>query len=206
MIRTRPLATLAAASAAFAMSGCISLLPKAEPAQLYRFGGDPQAVAPSSGSKRAVALAAVQFDQAASGDRILTTNGQEAAYISGARWVAPAETLFEQAVQRAFATASATRLIERGQATASTMTLDLRVERFEARYDRGEKAAPTAVVAVRARLIRFPDRAIVAERLFQASEAAADDRVGAIVPAIDSATGSVLRDLATWTDQIAAGR
>jgi cholesterol transport system auxiliary component len=194
-----------ALAVAGALAGCVSLFPKAPPAQLYRFEPEiTESSAPPSENRIPVSLSAVAFTQAGSGDRILTMTGDEAAYIEGARWVAPAESLFEEAMTRAFAgSAVATRLVERRQSASAKMVLNVTVERFEARYEAGPKAAPTVVVALRAQLIRFPDRAVVGAKSFRAEQSAADNRVSAIVAAYDQDVTSVLKDLTAWTDQTA---
>jgi cholesterol transport system auxiliary component len=145
------------------------------------------------------------FTEAASGDRMLTMDGNQAAYIEGARWVAPAQGLFEEAVFRAFArNATVARLVERRQSASANYVLNLDVETFEARYVAGPKAAPTVVVALRAQLIHFPERAVIAEKTFHAEQAASDNRVSAIVPAYDAAVTSVLKDLTAWADASAS--
>lgn len=55
MTLTRNLLRLAAAGAALALAGCITLLPDTKPAQLYRFTPDPgplAASAPTEGRDR----------------------------------------------------------------------------------------------------------------------------------------------------------
>ena len=201
-----PLTALILTGAAVMLSACVSLFPKAEPAQLYRFGPQIEAAAetPAGANRVSVAMGPVDFAQASSGDRLLTMTGTEAAYIAGARWVSPAQDLFESAVQNAFAGSPTVRLVDARHATGAMLALDLKVENFEARYDAGPKAAPTAVLTMHARIIHYPDRAVVGDRVFRATQTAGDNRVGAIVPAYDSAVDSVLKELTTWTEQVAA--
>ncbi|HEY3812713.1 MAG TPA: ABC-type transport auxiliary lipoprotein family protein [Caulobacteraceae bacterium] len=199
----RAAATLLGAAFAASLAGCVSLFPKEPPAQLYRF--TPQ-MEPSSASIDAqripISLSPVEFTAAASGDRILTMTGDEAAYIGGARWVSTAQTQFDEAVNKAFDdTATATRIVERRQAGASKLTMNLSVETFETRYDNGPTGAPKVVVSVRAQLIRFPDRSVVGENVFRSEQPVSDNRVGAIVQGYNAAVTSVLKDLAAWTDQ-----
>jgi cholesterol transport system auxiliary component len=182
------------------LAGCVSLLPVAKPIQLYELnpdlGGD---AAPAGGSRISVRLAPVQFEPAASGDRILTLKGAEAAYIANARWVSPAQTLFETDVERAFAqNGTTTRLIGRIVNAPAAMTLVLDVDSFHVRYTQG--SAPTVEVALRARLLNGPNHDIVLERTFSASNPAAADRVGAIVEAYDAALGKALTELVAATD------
>jgi cholesterol transport system auxiliary component len=154
------------------------------------------------GRRVAISLSSVDVTAAASGDRILTMTGDEAAYVEGARWVSTAQSQFEEAVDEAFVRSAQTaRIVERRQSASATMVMNLSVESFETRYDNGPKSAPKVVVAVRAQLIRFPDRAVIGESVFRAEQPAGENRVSAIVAAYNTAVTSVLKDLTAWTDQ-----
>ena len=99
----RPLLRLAVVGAcALALSGCISLLPKSKPAQLYRFGAAPAAAPAATPHAIAVFRTNGSFQGEAADDRILTVTGGKAAYIAESRWVAPADVLFNEAVANAF--------------------------------------------------------------------------------------------------------
>jgi cholesterol transport system auxiliary component len=185
---------------ALALSGCITLLPKSKPAQLYRFGPVPAAGAPASTAKPgavAVFLTNGSFPGEASDDRMLTVTGGRAAYIALSRWVAPAPVLFDQAVSQAF-DSSPVRLIARGQQGRSAYALRLDVRNFEARYTSGPDAAPTVVVRLHAALSRS-DQSPVGEQIFEAAAPAADNRVAAIAEAYDRAVNDVLAKLVAWT-------
>ena len=198
----RALAAAAGLALVTALAGCVSLFPKAKPAQLYRFTPQMTASQSPDGSRIPISLSAIDFTAGAAGDRMLTMNGDEAAYIEDARWVSTAQAQFEEAVDKAFEDgALSTRIVERRQSASAKMVMNLSVETFEARYENGEKAAPKIVVAVRAQLIRFPDRAVVGEDIFKSEQVASDNRVGAIVTAYNMAVTSVLKDLTAWTDK-----
>lgn len=182
-----------------ALAGCVSLFPKQQPVQLYRFGD--QAAAPAAPATPAPVAAPVtvlkgptSFPPASAGDQILTATGTESAYISGARWVAPAQTLFDAALLKAFDAPGAPRLVERGEPLTAAGTLRLDVRAFEARYP-----GPVVKVQVRAVLIRNADRGLVAEKMFDAQVPAGDNRQGAIVAAFDQAVGQVLTGVRDWT-------
>jgi len=178
-----------------ALGGCISLFPKTSPVQMYRFGEQVPAPAAASAAARPLVLKGpISFAPASSGDRILTTTGSENAYIGGARWVAPAATLFDAALLRAFDAPGAPRLVERGEPLAAPSILRLDVRTFEARYP-----GPTASVQVRAVLIRNQDRALIAEKMFDVQVPAGDNRQGAIAAAFDQAVGQVLAGVRDWT-------
>ena len=205
MIHTRAVGrALAALSLAALLSGCISVFPKEAPAQLYRFGdagpSSPTATTPAASSFTVEALP-ITFDRPAAGDAILTLTGNEAAYIKGSRWVAPAQTLFESAVTRAFeASGGAARLLGRGEPARPDYLLKMNVLRFEAHYDQGQGAPPAIVVELYATLSRSSDHALAGERLFQAKITADANRAGAITAGFDQASRRVLTDLVAWVD------
>lgn len=219
MSRSRKLALAALAAVGLALGACVSLLPKTEPAQLYRFGYGSEPPAPgarSVGPRTSVLLDNVTLTRAAVGDQILTVAGDQAAYLSGARWDAPASLLFTEAVQQAFdERAQRVRLQPRGGLGKTTASLRLYVRDLEADYGkimlppptakkRGRSTPPnlpppTAVVAVRARLTDAAGQ-LIAERDFVSRRPAAENRVGAIVPALDGAVEEVLNQLVAWAD------
>jgi cholesterol transport system auxiliary component len=191
--------------AAMLTSACISLVPKSEPATLYRFGQplSETALTTPVGSV-GVFRANGQFPREAAGDRLLTFSNGRAAYVAETRWVSPASVLWDAAVTAAFdADPGPTRLISRGELLAAAYILRLDVRNFEARYEDGAKAAPTIVVRVRASLTGTGDRGMVGEKLFEKRVRAADNRVSAIVPAYDQAVGELLSEIVAWTNETA---
>lgn len=188
------------------LAGCISLLPKQKPAQLYRFGVSAPATAPHTPAQGRFSVQAVpmSFARDAAGDTILTTTGDQAAYIAGSRWVTSASSLFEAAVTRAFdADGGPARLLARGEAVRPDYTLKLDVRRFEARYDNGQQAPPTVVVELYAGMIRRSSDAPTAppaERIFQANVPASENRAGPIAAAFGAAVAKVLSEMVAWVD------
>lgn len=197
---------LASIFAVAALLGGCALLASPDPVQLYRFGDPvPQATAAAPDAALvAVSLRRVTFQEAAAGDRLLAITGAEASYIAGARWVSPAESLFTEALENTFSSqARRVRLIGRQELTPANMILDLDMRAFEARYDHGADAPPTIRVAARARMLSFPARTVVAERLFVVEQPAGENRVSAIVEAFDAATADIGGQLVAWTDSLA---
>ncbi len=202
---------LGASLAALGLGGCVSLFPKSEPVQLYRFGQDsgatetnaPSTVARGPTGLSGVALAFVSLPRESVGDGILTVTGEQAGYIGGARWVAPASLMFQEDVERAFETrAQRTRLLDRGQLGVSDAVMRVDVSRFEARYDNGASAAPTAVVTVRITLTAADGRQAV-QRVFSHREPASENRIGPIVNAYDKAVDEALAEVVDWVDATA---
>jgi cholesterol transport system auxiliary component len=195
-----------AASAALALGGCVSLWPKTPPVQLYELSPEVEA-APTAGSGRPavdIRLESVRFQQAAAGDRILTVHDDQAAYIGGARWVSPAETLFEEGLGRAFAQhARGVRLVPHSAAAGISYALSVDVDTFQVRMVGG---TPTVETALRARLIRFPEGKIVLDQRIDVTRKADADRVASIVRAYDVALGAALTTLVESTDEVAGNR
>ena len=206
-------AVLLAASAG--LGGCVSLLPKSEPAQLYRFEYRPAPGAPTiagadcdRGRQTGVIATPPELPRAAAGDQILTFSGDEAAYVFASRWVAPARSLFDDAVEEAFQSSCAVRLVRRQDFGAGSVRLRLDIDRFEAVYpagtsQKGKEAAnappPVVTVSLKATLMnRGGD--FGAEQLFRASQPAAENRVGAIVAAYSAAATQALTQVVGWTD------
>jgi cholesterol transport system auxiliary component len=210
-VSVRRLAILFAAPAlAAALSGCISVLPKTKPDQLYTFGEGTAAAAPTPGPPAVggpavgVLLAQVDLPRAAQGDGILTRTGLQAAYIAQSRWSAPAAVLFREAAERAFdRDARRTRLIARGESGRTALVLRLDVLDFAALYPNGQGSAPTVVVSVRGRLAG-PDGTVIEDKTFDVRKRAGDNRVGPIVEAFNAAVDEALAGVVAWTDQTAA--
>jgi cholesterol transport system auxiliary component len=203
---SRPAVTvLVAASAALALGGCVSVFPQSKPVQLYELSPEVEAAPMAAAGRPAVniRLESVRFQQASAGDRLLTVRDGAAAYVGGARWVSPAETLFEEGVTRAFAEhAKGVRLVPHGAVTSAAYGLSVDMDRFQVSMD---EHAPKVETALRARLVRFPEQTIVGEWRIDVSRKADANRVTSIVRAYDAALGAALTTLVEETDDAAGG-
>ena len=194
--------TFMIAAASVALSGC-ALLSSPDPVQLYRFGG-ASAYAGTGATSACpdvhVAMRRIDFPEAARGDRLLAVTGTEAAYIKGARWVSPAETLFEEALRNAFADGGACTVLSSAPLSRNGLLLSVDVRRFEAAYA-APGAVPDANIVVLLRLFRMSDRSLVVEDRITVRESAGENRQSAIVAAFDRATAEASRQIVLWTDQ-----
>lgn len=200
---TRQLLWTAALVLCAAALGACSILGGGKPAHLYRFGGPTSSELPPAAPAGQVGVFRANggFQREAAGDRILTINGGKAAYVAQTRWVAPAATLWDQAVIAAFdADPGPVRLISRGEPASAAYVLRLDVRNFETHYDAGAKAAPTVVVRVRAAMTRDDGKNLVGEQIFESRVRAGQNRIGAIVAAYDQAVGQVLKEIVAWTN------
>ncbi len=202
MIRNRLMSLAGCAAFAAAVSGC-AVLATPDPVQLYRFGG-ASAYAGTGATSACpdvhVAMRRIDFPEAARGDRLLAVTGTEAAYIKGARWVSPAETLFEEALRNAFADGGTCTVLSSAPLSRNGLLLSVDVRRFEAAYA-APGAVPDANIVVLLRLFRMSDRSLIVEDRITVRESAGENRQSAIVAAFDRATAEASRQIVLWTDQ-----
>lgn len=191
------------------LGGCVTLLPTSQPVQLYRFDVQTAETPPAGGADAGafeVYRATTGFAHGADGDQLLTATGDQVAYIAGARWIAPASQLFDEAESHAFdRSGGPARLARRGEVGHAKVGLRLDVESFEVRYVDGPGAAPTVVVQVRASLDRVADRQVIASQMFESRKKATGNTVSAIVPEFDAALTDVLGQVVAWTNAKGAG-
>ncbi|CAM3144518.1 ABC-type transport auxiliary lipoprotein family protein [Asticcacaulis taihuensis] len=202
----------ALASAALALSGCVTLLPKTKPAQLYRFGYTPELVeqkAEAAGTAgRAVGMAptgivfgTVTFPQDSAGDRIVTVEGSEVAYVAEARWTSAASGLFKDAISTGFARGSQTVTLEPRGPTAANFRLDISVRKFETDYKRNR---PTVSVALDARLIRLSDRVVVGQKFISADIPVRKSDMSLMADGYNQATTQVVTSLIDFSEDALA--
>jgi len=207
MTTTHVLKIAAVAVVALGLSGCINVLPKTKPVQLYRFGYAPASLgkgapAPVAGTiLTPINLGQVDFPQEASGDRVTTTEGNEVTYVAGSRWAAPAKQLFFEAVREGFSRSATTvRLDPRGP-VATQYRLDLSVHKFESAYARGR---PTVMVAMDARVIRLSDRAVIGQRYVTVEVPVRRNDMSMMAEAYDEATSKAVAELVGFTQETVA--
>ncbi|MBV8681621.1 MAG: membrane integrity-associated transporter subunit PqiC [Caulobacteraceae bacterium] len=193
---------LALSLVAGVLAGCISLLPKETPVQLYRFEYEPAAPVsrPVAGAPFTVRAMMSAFTLGAAGDKILTVHGDTVSYIDSGRWVAPANSLMEEAVHAAFFARGPANLFARSEIGPSDYRLTVAVPTFEARYLGEPSEPPTIVVEMTASLEKIGDVSSRREKVFSAQMRAQSNSVRSIVDAFDGAVTQVLNQLVAWTD------
>lgn len=213
----RPLSLALGLASVVALSGCVSIFPKKPPVTTYKLSAIPPAPAtpPAPMAHQAnVLLTPIGFTRPAASDRILTTNGLEAAFIANARWVAPAPILLQEALASAFDQHATVNLATRAEAVASDYTLRVEVRTFEAQYapDQAITAkskkplklkAPVVTVEAHLILANLKQKGQQSEVTFRETKPAADNRVREIVNAYDDATTRLVGDIVDWTDKMA---
>jgi len=180
-----------------------------KPTTLYQLGVAASAD-PSSNSSATppvvILYAGSSFERQSEGDRILTTTGNQVAYRAAARWVAPAQEMFDtEAIRQLQSGSSPIRIVRAGAPPKSAYVLAINVRRFEAEYT-SASPAPDVVVEGRAKLMRVADRQIVGDWPLAVRERAQANRVGEIVAAFDRATTNATGQIAQLTAALVQGR
>lgn len=185
---------------AMALGGC-SILREPPAEQLYRIGSPspaPLGVNRPEVPTVRIGLDPGAFPREAASIRILTAEGSQVSFLSGARWAAPADAMFQEALIRAFAAQPDATLYAGGSVGATQSLLRVDVTEFEADYDQGAAVAPIVRVRASARLVSRTDRALQGQRDFYVEQRASDNRVAAVVAAYDTAVGQLTGEIAAW--------
>lgn len=193
-----PLRALALAVALLPLAGC-GLLPERESIALYR---PEAAVAADPAWPQAdwqLRIARPYADDAHDSARILVRpRPGELQVYKGAAWTQPAPDLVLDTLLRAFGDSGRIAGVgRRGEGVGADYELLLDLRRFEADY--GDGAAPTARIALGARLVRNDDDRVVASRVFEADAPADGTAVAAVDRAFAQGLGTVTTQLIGWT-------
>jgi cholesterol transport system auxiliary component len=130
--------------------------------------------------------------------------GSRIDYLAGARWPVRTPALIESALIEALQDSGRLRSVQGDFGRLrTTHTLTLEVRRFEADYTTGEP--PVAQVALAVTIGRQSDRRVLAAFTAVAEEKAMENRVSAVVAALDVAFGRAANEIAGKSfDAIAA--
>ncbi len=120
-------------------------------------------------------------------------------YYAAAEWTDRAPFLVQDALVEGFEKSAAMPAVgpDRGGLRADYV-LDGAIEDFAASYDSPD-GAPLVRVSLTARLVRMPERKIVAHTAVKREERAAANALPDIVRAFDAALGGASQEIVTWT-------
>ena len=201
-LRKKCLAWICLTSAAFGLLGCDGLLPSlgGPPPHLYTLtpkstfaGGLPQ-----------VKWQLVVEEPVASGglnvDRIaLRASATELKYFARARWTERAPRMLQTLLVESFENSGAIVAVGRKAiGLRSDYNLKTEMREFQAEYFKAGDA-PTARVRLNAKLVKLPQRAIIASKTFEAAIKSEGTEMRQVIKAFDRALGKVLRHTVEWT-------
>ena len=182
-----------------APSGCGSLLPTGgSPPKLYTL--TPATDVAAGPAIRSQLLVDVPVSAAAlDTERIaLSRSANTIDYYAEAAWTDWAPLMIQSLLVQSFENSGRITAIGRESlALRANYVLRPELRHFEAEYH--DAPAPNAHVAVGVKLVKMPDRAIVAQRNFEASAPAAANQMTAIVESFDKALHEVMRQIVDWT-------
>lgn len=174
------------------MGGCVGgLLGGGKADQLYSFGvlQDDAPVVAEASPRRLLSITPVQMPGAAAGDRILTVQGNESAYVKDVRWISPATMLMQAAIENTLRARVADLMIAHPSTARKAQTiLSIRLSRFDAQYPSDGNGLPTVRIMGDAALIDAATRRIIARLPIDTREAAHADGSAALASAFDRAT------------------
>lgn len=122
-------------------------------------------------------------------------------YYAGAQWVDDAPAMIQRLLIESFENSQ--RIVGVGRlavALRSDYVLQPELREFQAEYPDGA-GIPKIRVRINAKLIKMPERRIIASQTFERILEAPDNRMARIIKTFDQALGKVMRDLVVWTLQ-----
>jgi len=194
---TAPRLALTCLLGAALLSAC-SILPQSDPQDIYRL--PDSAVAAANGATLDVALRILRpaADDVLRGSRIaVRPQGNVFSVYQGARWSAPAPTLWRDHLVEAFYNdGRIARVSSEGEGLRADFELGGTLRGFHTEYHDGK---PRVVIRFDARLAEAAGRNIVASRRFTVTEDVAGGQVPAVVEAFGRASDIMARQIIDWT-------
>ncbi|MBV8890029.1 MAG: membrane integrity-associated transporter subunit PqiC [Alphaproteobacteria bacterium] len=191
---------IAAVALGLAVAGCASLF-TGEPKHLYRV--TPKSTF-SSGLAHVSAQLLIDVPTAQAGldsDRIaLTRSPVSLDYFADSQWTDRAPLVVQTALLESFENSRAVVAIDRESAALrADFVLASELRHFEAEYPADPEAPPRVWVTLIVRLIKMPEREIIAQRTVTRQEPASANEIEPIVLAFDEALGAAMKEVVIWT-------
>lgn len=200
MARSHPVMVAAAAALALMLSGCSGLSLGGPPPQLYTL--TPKSTYPANLPLVDWQLAIDRPTSPAglATTRIAVTRGPHTIdYYAGAQWIDDAPNMVQRLLIESFENSKHIIGVSRESVSLrSDFVLRVELREFQAEYTDGV-AAPTINVRINVKLVRLPQRHIIASTTVDRAMAAPDNKIASIVDTFDQALGKVLRDIVVWT-------
>lgn len=196
----RKVFAISALLGAVALSGCLSsIIPEPAPAEtVYQLGPVGGAAVPSA----AAVIYRVDRPTAPTGlmtnSIVVSPDGTRLATASGARWAERIPTLVQLSLFDELSTHSEFVGVLPTSGARSDYRLHLTIRHFEAKFDRGEKSAPLAVVQYTATVADAGTRKLIGTHNVSKEVRAGAVSVSSIVRAQDAANKAALDDVVAW--------
>jgi cholesterol transport system auxiliary component len=181
---------------ALAVSGCSSILPAPQQAQLYLL--DPAIMPPAGPPVRwRLTVAAPDASAALDTTRIaLVRTPTTMDYYANAEWPDRVPLLMQRLLIQAFDGSGRILSVDRDTAgIESDYVLETEIRNFEAHYETGN---PQVQVTIRAKMVQMPMRDIVAAFTANQRSDAGANTVDAVVMAFDTASAAAVTQIVGW--------
>lgn len=119
-------------------------------------------------------------------------------YYKGVAWADRAPRMIQTRIIESFERTNKIQAVGRdGEGLRADYALKTELREFIAIY--GEGTTPQILIRMNAKLVKMPERVIVADDTFEYREAAAGTDIDSVVTAYNEAMGKVLKRLVEWT-------
>ncbi len=182
------------------LAGCGGILSAVPERQIYRTSPTPAfaALLPRSAAQLLVAVptAPAGLDT----ERIaLSRAAVSLEYFAGAQWADRVPFLVQTAIVEGFEKSAAIPAVgPESLGVRADFVLEVAIGDFQAIYDSPD-GAPRIVIRLNAKLVRIPERRIIAQMSVSREAKAAATALPEIVRAFDSALGGAVEEIVTWT-------
>ncbi|QBF24521.1 hypothetical protein EXN22_02020 [Pseudomonas tructae] len=187
-----------ALAAALSLGSACSILPQAEPADVYRLPSAQITRSVTQSNPWSLRINKPIASDALSSPRIaVVPQGNLISSYKGARWSDPAPTLLRNRMLDAF---QRDGRVQRLSADDSNLQSDYEIA-GELQAFQSEYSADGLAVVIRydARLVQGRTQRIVASQRFEVRQALIDKQVGAVVSGFGMATDQLMKQLVDWT-------
>lgn len=190
----RPLLLLAG----FALAGGCSILPKAEPSDVYRLPATQAPVSAGTAVSWSLRLASPQTSEVLNSPKIaVIPQGNLFSSYAASRWSDPAPVLLRNRLLDGFAQDGRVRLLSVADSNLQAdLELGGQLQAFQTEY---QGTAASVVIRLDALLVRGFDQRILASRRFEVRQPLSDVKVPAVVDGFGRAGDRLTAEVVAWT-------
>jgi cholesterol transport system auxiliary component len=195
----RRLSPWLAIGAAIALAGCGGILSEPPQRKLYQLKAPVSFTAPQRHSSAQLLLALPNAPAGLDTERIaLSRSLMSLDYFADAQWTDRAPLLVQTALLDGFEKSGAVPAVGRDSAgLRADFILETDLRDFAANYD-SPSGPPRIAVAFNVKLIKIPERKIIAVKSVTRQQPAAADTIPEIVRAFDAALGGAVEEAVRW--------
>lgn len=184
--------------AGFILLGGCSILPKSEPADIYRLPATQASSAPGVAVNWSLRLASPQASEVLNSPKIaVIPQGNLFSSYAASRWSDPAPVLLRNRLLDGFAQDGRVRLLSVADSNLQAdLELGGQLQAFQTEY---QGTAASVVIRLDALLVRGFDQRILASRRFEVRQPLGDAKVPAVVDGFGRAADRLTAEVVNWT-------